>query len=136
MTSFLNGFRVLDFGQAIAGTYVTQLLGDMGADIIKIENVPRPEPVTSDSAEDVVINQWMCNHWAHNRNKRGICLDLKNPKGRAVFYDMVKCSDVVFDNFRPHVLKNLGIDYDTVKELNSRIISCSVTGFGHTGPWK
>ena len=50
MTSFLNGFRVLDFGQAIAGTYVTQLLGDMGADVIKIENVPRPEPVTSDSA--------------------------------------------------------------------------------------
>jgi CoA:oxalate CoA-transferase len=136
MTSFLNGFRVLDFGQAIAGTYVTQMLGDMGADVIKIENVPRPEPVTSNSPEDVEINQWMCNHWAHNRNKRGICLDMKNPKGKAVFYDLLKHSDVVFDNFRPHVLKNLGIDYDTIKELNPRIISCSVTGFGHTGPWK
>jgi CoA:oxalate CoA-transferase len=136
MKSFLNGFRVLDFGQAIAGTYATQLLGEMGADIIKIESVPRSEPVTLDSYGDVAINQLMCNHWAHNRNKRGICLDMKNPKGKEVFYDLVKCSDVVFDNFRPHVLKNLGIDYGTIKKINPRIISCSVTGFGHTGPLK
>jgi CoA:oxalate CoA-transferase len=136
MKGFLKGFRVLDFGQALAGTYASMLLGEMGADVIKIENVPRPEPVTADNEDDVEITQWICNHWAHNRNKRGICLDMKTPSGKAVFYELLKLSDVVFDNFRPHVLKNIGIDYETLQQHNPKIISCSITGYGHTGPWK
>jgi len=135
MQGFLKGFRILDFGQAISGTYASMLLGEMGADVIKIENVPHPEPATMDIG-NVEINQWICNHWAHNRNKRGICLDMKNPSGKAIFYELLKFSDVVFDNFRPHVLKNIGIDYETLKQYNSKIISCSITGYGHTGPWK
>ncbi len=135
MKSFLTGYRILDFGQAIAGTYATQLLGEMGADVIKIEGVPVREPVPSD-VENIEIDQNLCNHWAHNRNKRAIALDMKNTKGRQVFYDLLAHSDVVFDNFRPHVLKNLGIDYDTLKARNPGIISCSVTGYGHTGPLK
>ena len=136
MQGFLNGFRVLDFGQAIAGTYASMLMGEMGADVIKIENVPHPEPATVNSPDDVEINQWLCNHWAHNRNKRGICLDMKKQEGRSVFYELLKHSDVVFDNFRPHALKNMAIDYETLKRYNPKIVSCSITGYGHTGPWR
>jgi crotonobetainyl-CoA:carnitine CoA-transferase CaiB-like acyl-CoA transferase len=135
MRGFLEGYKILDFGQAIAGTFATMLLGDLGADVIKIERVLDPEPKTT-SIEEVEITQWMCNHWAHNRNKRGIALDMKNPKAREVFYGLVTKCDVVFDNFRPHVLKDIGIDYDTLKKYNPRIISCSISGYGQSGPWK
>jgi CoA:oxalate CoA-transferase len=135
MKGFLNGYRILDFGQAVAGTYATMMLGDLGAEVIKIEKVPDPEPQTTDMSE-VKINQWLCNHWALNRNKKGISIDMKQPGGRAIFYDLVKVSDVVLDNFRPHVLKNMGIDYETLKKYNPRIISASISGYGHTGPWQ
>ena len=135
MRGFLNGYRILDFGHAIAGPFATMLMGDLGAEVIKIESVPRPEPKTT-SYEEVEITQWMCNHWAHNRNKKSICLDMKNPSGRAIFYELVKESDVVFDNFRPHVLKNIGIDYEAVRQHNPKIVSCSISGYGQYGPWQ
>lgn len=135
MKGFLSGYKILDFGQAISGTYATMLMGDLGADVIKIERVPEAELKTTD-IDEIAITQWMCNHWSHNRNKKGICLGMKNPKGQEVFYELVKKCDVVFDNFRPHVLKNIGIDYETLKKYNPKIISCSISGYGQDGPWK
>ncbi|MFC1870059.1 CaiB/BaiF CoA transferase family protein [Chloroflexota bacterium] len=135
MAGFLEGIRVLDFSRAVAGSYTTVQLGDLGAEIIKIEEVPPEEPDAADP-EHTEITDWITNHWAMNRNKKGICLNMKKESARAVFYELVKNSDIVFDNYRPHVLKNLGIEYETIKQYNPRIISCSVSGFGEDGPWK
>ena len=73
---------------------------------------------------------------AMNRNKKSMTLDLKNKTGKEIFYELTKKSDVVIDNFRPGVVKKLGVDYDTLKEMNSRIICCSISGYGETGPFK
>jgi len=133
METALHGLRVLDLSQYLAGPYATMILGDLGAEIIKIEpfglgpDVRRMEPIESCDEQAAGI---MC----ANRNKKSLVLDLKKRKGVDIFYDLVKISDVVFDNFRPGVLNRLGADYDTLKKVNARIISCSTTGFGATGP--
>ncbi len=133
METALNGLRVLDLSQYLAGPYATMLLGDLGAEIIKIEpfdlasEIRRMEPIESSDEQAAGI---MC----VNRNKKSMILDLKNTKGKEIFYDLVKLSDVVFDNFRPGVINRLGVDYETLKKINPRIISCSTTSFGSTGP--
>lgn len=133
METALNGLRVLDLSQYLAGPYATMLLGDLGAEIIKIEpfnlapEIRRMEPIESCDEQAAGI---MC----VNRNKKSMILDLKNKKGKEIFYDLVKISDVVFDNFRPGAINRLGVDYETLKEINPRIISCSTTAFGFTGP--
>ncbi len=110
------------------------ILGDLGAEIIKIE-----KPDGGD------IGRGMPPHFFHgesvyflsvNRNKKSMTLDLKDQQGLEIFYRLVKISDVVFDNFRPGVLEKLRIDYETLKKINPRIISCSVSGYGQTGPFK
>ncbi|HXH11504.1 MAG TPA: CoA transferase [Alphaproteobacteria bacterium] len=134
MTRPLSGVRVLDLSQFLAGPYGTQILADLGAEVIKIE-----QPGVGDGCRGFPP------HFRHgfsgyflavNRNKKSLTLDLKLAEGREVFYDLVRCSDVVYDNFRPGVTKRLRIDYDTLKALNPRIISCSVSGYGQTGPYK
>ena len=133
METALQGLRILDLSQYLAGPYATMLLGDLGAEIIKIEpvnlspEVRRMEPLETcdEQAAGIMIA---------NRNKKSIAIDLKSPEGKEIFYGLVKISDVVFDNFRPGAMTRLGADYDTLKEINPRIISCSTTGFGSTGP--
>ena len=131
MKGLLSGVRIIDLTRALAGPYGTMLLGDLGAEIIKIEehtgDVTRPTGhVTRPGMGAYFISV--------NRNKRSVVLDLKNPKGKEVFYDLVRVSDVVIDNFRPRALRKLKCDFDDIKKYNPKILSCSISGFGHTGP--
>jgi len=129
----LAGVRILELGQIIAGTYGSQVLSDLGAEVIKVETPdgdlgrnPSVAPYRGLSGLFLTLN----------RNKQSIVINLKSDEGRAVFYDLVKVCDVVIDNFRPGVLERLKIDYDTLSKINPRIIQCSVTGFGSEGVYK
>lgn len=133
MAGALSGIRVLDFGRAVAGAYTTMLLSDMGAEINKVEIVPDTDLEAMD-LEQVQPTEAIAHFWGLNRGKRGLCLDMTKPSAREIAYDLVKVSDVVHDNFRPGVLDRLGIDYDTLKQHNPKIISCSLSGYGENGP--
>ena len=129
----LEGVRILELGQIIAGTYGSQVMSDMGAEVIKVETPdgdlgrnPSVAPYRGLSGLFLTLN----------RNKQSIVINLKSEAGRSVFYDLVKVSDVVIDNFRPGVLERLQIDYATLSRINPRIIQCSVTGFGSEGIYK
>ena len=130
----LTGVRVLDLSQFLAGPYGSMILGDLGADVLKIEI-----PGKGDGSRE------MPPHFIHgqsgyflsmNRSKKSMTLNLKSDAGLQIFYDLVRQSDVVYDNFRPGILERLRIDYDTLKTINPRIISASVSGYGQTGPLK
>ena len=129
----LSGVRILELGQIIAGTYGSQVLSDLGAEVIKVETPdgdlgrnPSVAPYKGLSGLFLTLN----------RNKQSIVVNLKTEEGRSVFYDLVKVCDVVIDNFRPGVLERLKIDYATLSAINPRIIQCSVTGFGSEGAYK
>ena len=129
----LEGVRILELGQIIAGTYGSQVLSDLGAEVIKIEapegdlgRIPSVAPYKGVSGLFLT----------YNRNKQSVVLNLKTEAGRKVFYDLVKVSDVVIDNFRPGVLERLKIDFPVLSALNPRIVHCSVTGFGMQGTYK
>jgi crotonobetainyl-CoA:carnitine CoA-transferase CaiB-like acyl-CoA transferase len=134
MTLPLSGVRILDLSAIIAGPYSTLILADLGAEVIKVEKPPAgdgargmpPHFVEGESAYFI----------AFNRNKKSIVLNLTTPAGKAAFLDLVKISDVVVDNYRPGVVERLGIDYESLKKVNPRIICCSVSGYGATGPGK
>lgn len=119
----LEGVTVLDLGTIYAGPYNAMLLSDLGADVIKIES-PDGDPWRVFGLGFLGVN----------RGKRGLALDLKSDEGKALFYDLVRKADVVTDNFRAGVLKRLGIDYETLSAINARIICCSSTPFGSSGP--
>ncbi|HEY7710797.1 MAG TPA: CoA transferase [Candidatus Entotheonella sp.] len=130
----LTGIRVLDLSQFLAGPYGSMILGDLGAEVVKIEI-----PEKGDGSRE------MPPHFIHgqsgyflsmNRSKKSVTLNLKSDAGRQIFYDLVRHADVVYDNFRPEILHRLKIDYDTLKAINPRIISCSVSGYGHSGPMR
>ena len=133
MKGLLSDVRILDLTRMLAGPYGSMLLADMGAEMIKIEDhagdYTRLGVMTS-------IGNMGAYFLALNRNKKSVVLDLKSPKGREIFYELVKVSDVVVDNMRPQALKRLKCDYDDIKKINPRIISCSLSGFGHTGPYR
>ena len=129
----LTGVRILELGQIIAGTYGSQVLTDLGAEVIKVETpegdlgrIPSVAPYKGVSALFLTFN----------RNKKSMVINLKTAEGRALFYDLVKISDVVIDNFRAGVLERLQVDYPTLSAINPRIIQCSVTGFGGEGAYK
>ena len=129
----LQGVRILELGQIIAGTYGSQVLTDLGAEVIKIETpegdlgrIPSVAPYNGVSALFLTFN----------RNKKSIVINLKLDEGRAIFHDLVKVSDVVIDNFRAGVLPRLKADYATLSAINPRIIQCSVTGFGSEGVYR
>jgi len=130
----LSNIRILDLSLIMAGPYCTLILGDLGAEVIKIER-----PGVGEGARGVPPHYFegeSAYFIAMNRNKKSMTLDLKNPKGKEIFYALSKSSDVVVDNFRPGVVKKLGVDYDTLKKINPRIICCSISGYGETGPLK
>jgi crotonobetainyl-CoA:carnitine CoA-transferase CaiB-like acyl-CoA transferase len=135
METALKGIRVLDLTQYLAGPYGSMVLGDLGADVIKIEPVGMPHEVRRIGPLEEADEHSVC-YLGINRNKKAIALDLKKQEGREVFYDLVRVSDVVFDNFRPGILERLAIDYVTLKKINPKIISASSTAYGTTGPWK
>lgn len=133
MRGMLDGITVLELGGVIAGNFGGVILADLGAEIIKIE------PHRGDTARNPNIAPYEDHSAIHlfmNRGKKSIVLDLKTEQGLAILHDLVRQADVVVDNFRPGVLRRLGIDHDTLKQLNPRIITVSITGFGETGPLK
>ena len=129
--SSLKGMRVLDLTQHLSGPYCTMLLGDMGADVVKIEKL--------DDGDDQrklgpFINGESFPFMMINRNKRSFRLNLKSEVGKQVLYKLAKNADVFVENFRPGIVKSLGIDYETICEINPGIIYCSISGYGQTGP--
>jgi crotonobetainyl-CoA:carnitine CoA-transferase CaiB-like acyl-CoA transferase len=133
MIDILADTRVVDLCHAVAGPSGSQLLGDLGAEVIKIE-----PPETGDFTRGATprLGGESFFFLAVNRNKKSVVLDLTTGTGRATLHDLARVSDVVFDNFRPGVLERLGADFETLKTLNPGIISCSVTGFGPSGPYR
>jgi len=130
----LSGIRVLDISQVMAGPFCCMLLGDMGADVIKIEP-PRTGDSTRHSMGFRLKGEDSPGFLALNRNKRSITLDLKADEDREVLYALVKSADVLIENARPGVAGRLGMGYETLREINPRLVYASISGFGQTGPW-
>ncbi|SEG27259.1 CaiB/BaiF CoA transferase family protein [Bosea lathyri] len=128
----ITGMKVLDLSQIMAGPYCTMVLADLGAEVIKVE-----KPVTGDDSREMgpYVNGESTCFAQINRNKEGISLNLKDPQARDILYDMVRWADVVVENYRVGVTKSLGVDYETLSKINPRLIYCSVSGYGQTGPY-
>ena len=132
----LEHITVLDLTHMLSGPYGTMLLADLGARTIKVEPPGTGEGTRRllENDPDYARDGMGAYYLTLNRNKRSVCIDLKSDAGRAVFMDLVRQADVVFDNFSVGVPKRLGIDHAALSAVNPRIITCSVTGFGETGP--
>ena len=129
----LSGLRVLDLSQVMAGPFCCMLLGDMGADVIKVE--PPTGDQTRHSMGYRMKGEDTAGFLALNRNKRSVVLDLKTAAGRAIFYDLVATADILVENARPGVMTRLEADYASLSAKNPRLIYASISGFGQTGPW-
>lgn len=126
----LAGVRVIELGQYISGPYAAKLLADLGAEVIKVE-APEGDPMRRWEGHGQMSPQFA----AYNRGKRGVVLDLKQQRDREQLLDLAGGADVVIDNFRPGVTARLGIGPDALAERNPRLVTCSITGFGPTGPY-
>ena len=131
MRHVLDGYKVLDFTQIVAGPTCTLMLAEMGADVIKVELAPAGDPTRG---AEVNINGRSGYFVQHNRGKRGICVDVKKPDGLAIIKDLVATVDVLVENYAPGVIGRLGLDYQTVKSINPKIVMASISAFGQTGP--
>ncbi|MBA52946.1 MAG: acyl-CoA transferase [Pseudomonadales bacterium] len=134
--SALSHITILDLTHMLSGPYSSQLLADMGANCIKVEPPGQGEGTRKLLANDEMysIDGVGAYFLTLSRNKKSVAIDLKKPEGLALFYELVKKADVVINNFGEGVPKRLGIDYEVLKQHNPRIITCSITGFGETGP--
>lgn len=130
----LSGLRVLDLSQVMAGPFCCMLLGDMGADVIKVEP-PAGGDQTRKSMGFRMKGTDSPGFLALNRNKRSMVLNLKSEAGRRVFYRLVETADIVVENNRPGVAAKLGVDYATLSQINPKLVYASISGFGQTGPW-
>jgi crotonobetainyl-CoA:carnitine CoA-transferase CaiB-like acyl-CoA transferase len=130
MNGPLQGVRVLELCNFIAGPYAAMLLADMGAEVVKVENPKGGDPFRAwDLGGD------RPNFWAYNRGKKSVTLNLQEAEGREMFYKLCARADVVMENYRPGVTRKLGIDYETLRKLNEKLIYCSITGMGSSGPY-
>lgn len=130
----LSKIKVLDVSQIMAGPFCCMLLGDMGADVIKVET-PGAGDQTRKSMGFRLKGDDSGGFLALNRNKRSVEIDLKNPAGLEAFYELVRGADVLVENNRPGVAARLKIDYAVLREINPRLVYASISGFGQTGPW-
>src|ERR1700694_3389023 len=129
----LGGLKVIDLSHVMAGPTCSMLLADMGADVIKVEKLPGgddsrrmvPPTISGESAAFLIMN----------RNKRGIALDLKTEAGRTVLTRLLQDADVLIENYRRGTMEKMGFGYDALHALNHRLIYCSISGFGRTGPY-
>jgi crotonobetainyl-CoA:carnitine CoA-transferase CaiB-like acyl-CoA transferase len=132
--SVLKGYRVLDCSIAMAGPFAAQRLGDLGADVIKVEPVAG-EWQRFRAAGGATGNRINVSFLSLNRNKRSLAVDLKAAEGKQVLLELVKTADVFIQNYRPGVAKRLGVDYETLSKINPRLIYVSISGYGETGPY-
>jgi len=129
----LQGIRVLDVSQVMAGPFACMLLADLGADVIKVE--PPEGDQTRGAMGFKMKGPDSMGFLNMNRNKRSLTLDLKTEEGKTVFFELVKTADVIVENYRPGVVQRLGIDYESVQKINPKIVYASISGFGQSGPW-
>lgn len=128
----LDGVRVLDMTRVLAGPYCGMMLADMGAEVIKIELPGRGDDSRKNGP---FVNGESAYYMNLNRNKRGMTLNLKSEEGKRIFKELVKQSDIVLENYRPGVMKRLGLDYEELKKINPAIVYGAVSGFGQYGPY-
>ncbi len=130
-----EGIRVLDLTHVLAGPFSTYQLAVLGADVIKIEAPGRTDMNRELGPLQDLNRAYMGSHFqAQGSNKRAMLLDLKSAAGKAIFLDLAREADVIVENFRAGSMARMGLGYDDIREINPRIIYCSITGFGHTGP--
>lgn len=126
LSEYQKKIKVLDLTRLLPGPYCTMLLGDLGMDVIKIEDTEHGDATRKSASLFNILN----------RNKKSVALDLKHPKGRELFLTLSQKADVIVEGFRPGVMNRLGLGYKDIKAVNPRIIYCSLSGFGQTGPYK
>ncbi len=127
----LDGYKVLDFTQVVAGPTATLMMAEMGAEVIKVELTPAGDPARLGPFR---IGERSGYFVQHNRGKKDLCIDAKHPEGLAILKDLVAKVDVLVQNYAPGVIQRLGLDYDTVKKINQKIVMCSMSAFGQSGP--
>ncbi len=133
MSKPLEGITVLDFTQFFAGPIATLMLGDMGAEIIKLENPPLGDATRYNLS---IKNEKSSNFTTRNRGKKSVAMNLKDEKQKAIFFEMLKTADVVIENGKPGTLEKYGLTYEAMKAVNPAIVYTSVSGYGQTGPYR
>jgi len=131
----LEGVKILDLSRLIPGTFCTMLLGDLGAEVLKIEAPGVNEFMGSARSLQGEENRKKAAYYAPDRNKKSVVVNLKSEAGREIFYRLSRHADVIVEGFRPGVAKRLRIDYETISKLNPKIIYCSLSGYGQDGPY-
>ena len=126
----LDGVTILEFASYVSGPYAGMMLGDLGAEIIKIE-----EPKSGDPFRGWGAAEYSATFGSVNRNKKSITLDLKSDEGREAAQALAATADILIENFRPGVMDRLGLGYDALSAANPKLIYCSVTGYGRDGPY-
>jgi len=129
MTGVLRGVRVIETASFVSGPYVGQLLGDLGADVVKVENPRGGDPFRGANAYELGFQ-------AYNPNKRSVAIDLTEDAGADLIRRMASQADILVENYRPGVMEKRGLGWDVLRKLNPRLIYCSLTGFGHDGPYR
>lgn len=130
----LSGLRVIDMSRVLAGPYATMLLGDLGAEVLKIE-----DPINGDVTRSwgpPFLNNQSAYYLSINRNKKSLAINLKTYEGVQIIKDLVQSSDVVIENFLPGKLDKIGLSYESLKEVNKKLIYCSISGYGFDGPYQ
>lgn len=135
----LSHIKVLDLSRVLAGPWCAQILGDLGADVVKVENPVSgddtrrwgPPFLKDEAGADADAAYYLC----ANRNKRSVAVNMADPEGQALLRQLAADSDVVIENYKTGGLRKYGLDYDSLKAINPELVYCSVTGFGQTGPW-
>jgi len=133
MVEALEGIKILDLSRLLPGPYCSMLLADLGAEVLKIE-----EPSQGDTMRlrEPFLKKESMQYLVLNRNKRSLTLNLKQPEGKEIFCKLASNHDVILETFRPGVVHRLGIDYETIRRINPRIVYCSLTGYGQDGPYR
>ncbi|MCI0370996.1 MAG: CoA transferase, partial [candidate division NC10 bacterium] len=128
----LDGVRVVDLSRVLAGPYCSMILADLGAEVIKVEELPN-----GDEARQVgpFVSGVSAYFMSLNRGKMSVTLNLKAPQGRALLIELAKRSDILLENFSPGTMRRLDLDYDTLRRINPRLIYASLSGFGQAGPY-
>jgi crotonobetainyl-CoA:carnitine CoA-transferase CaiB-like acyl-CoA transferase len=127
----LDGYRVIDFTQIVAGPTCTLMMAEMGADVVKVELAPAGDP----SRRAPYFRNGRSGYFVqHNRGKKGVCVDVKSSEGHAIVADLIRTADVVVENFAPGAIGRMGFSYDAVKRLKPAIVMCSISAFGQSGP--
>ena len=134
LRKLFEGVRVLDLSRMLAGPYGSMLLADMGAEVIKIEDPDGGDPMRT-MGPPFLGDGRSAYFLSINRNKKSVALDMTRPEGRDCFHDLVRASDVVWENFRPGIMKRLGCEPERLRALNPRLIVCSISAYGQDGPY-